>query len=85
MSSLTSGVVYGNDKKTTYQPWIIDVRQKISQKVEDVREFIVSEDNIARVIQKRMNCTAPEIDGIENFWWKTFKVYWRSLGEIMNQ
>ena len=31
------------------------VGQKIRQKVEDVKEFIVSEDDIARVIKKRKN------------------------------
>ena len=36
------GCIWQDDKKTTYQPWIIEVRQKIRLKVDDVREFIVS-------------------------------------------
>ena len=53
--------------------------------MEDVREFIVSEDNIAKGIKKRKNWTALGIDDIENFWWSMFEVCWRPLSEIMNQ
>ena len=52
---------------------MIEVGQKIKQKVENVREFIVRKNDIARVIKKRKNWTAPGIDGIGNFWWKIFK------------
>ena len=53
---------------------MIEVGQKIKQKVENVREFIVRKNDIARVIKKRKNWTAPGIDGIGNFWWKYSKV-----------
>ena len=37
---------------------MIEVGQKIRQKVEDVREFIVNEDDVARVIKKEeLDCT----------------------------
>ena len=54
--------IWKDDEKTTYE-----VGQKIKQDLEDVREFLVSEDDIARVIKKRKNWTAPGIDDIENF------------------
>ena len=52
------------------------VGQKIRQNVEDVKEFSVSEDDIARVIKKRKNWSAPGVDDIENLWWNVFKVCW---------
>ena len=61
------GGIWEDDEKNAYQPWMIEVKQKIKQKVENVREFIVSKDKIARVIKKRKNWTAPGIDDIENF------------------
>ena len=39
-------------EKTTYQLWMIEVEQKITQKVEDVREFLVRKDDISMVIKK---------------------------------
>ena len=62
------GGIWEDVDKTTYQPWMMEVGHKIRQKVEDVREFFVREDGIARVIKKRKDWTAPGIDGIENFW-----------------
>ena len=65
--------IWEDDEKTAYQLWLIEVGQKIKQKVENVREFIVRKNDISRVIKKRKNWTAPGIDDIENFWWKIFK------------
>ena len=79
------GGIWEDDEKNAYQPWMIEVKQKIKQKMENVREFIVSKDNIARVMKKRKNWTAPEIDDLENFWWKIFKVCWRPLSKVINQ
>ena len=60
---------------------MIEVRQKIRQNVEDVREFIVSEDDIARIIKIRKNWTAPGICSFKNFCWKLFEVCWERAGE----
>ena len=78
------GGIWEDEEKTEYQPWMKVIEDKIRAKVHDVDEFKVTEAGIKRVIGKRKNWTAPGIDGIENFWWKTFKASWRPLCAAMN-
>ena len=76
--------IWESEERTTLQPWMEKVEKKIRAKVTNVKEFIVAESDIAMVIKKRKNWTAPGIDGIENFWWKIFKSCWIPLSRIMN-
>ena len=46
---------------------------------ENVKEFTLTEKRVAGEIRKRKNWTAPGIDGIQNYWWKTFKTAQKAL------
>jgi len=77
------GGIWEDDEKTIDRPWMEVIGNKIREKVHRVEEFKVSESDIEKIIKKRKNWTAP-VDGIENYWWKVFKVCWRPLSKIMN-
>ena len=65
--------IWEDDENTTQQPWMKAVEGKIKAKVHTVREFVVTESEIGKVISKRKNWTAPGIDRIENFGGKHLK------------
>ena len=40
-------------------------------KIRQVKELHITEQELGKTINKRKNWSAPGIDGISNFWWKT--------------
>ena len=49
------------------------------EKVQNVNEFTITENKVVVEIRKRKNLTAPSIDGIQNYWWKTFRTAQKAL------
>ena len=43
------------------------VASKIRQKVTNVQELTITEKKLHQTVKKR-NCSAPGIDGVQNFW-----------------
>ena len=42
-------------------------------KIRQVKELHITEQELGKTINKRKNWSAPGIDGISNFWWKTLR------------
>ena len=45
-------------------------------KIQQVKELHITEQELGKAINKRKNWSAPGIDGISNFWWKTVMQAW---------
>ena len=45
-------------------------------KIQQVKELRITEQELGKAINKRKNWSAPGIDGISNFWWKTVMQAW---------
>ena len=58
------------------------MKENIKGKIKDTVDLIVIESDIAAVIKKRKILTAPGMDGIQNFYWKTFKPAWRAMRTV---
>ena len=55
------------------------VTDNIRAKVTNVEELTITEEKLYKTIRKRKNWSAPGIDGIQNFRWKTFRGMWKAL------
>ena len=60
-------------------PWMEKVKMELWEKVQNVNEFTVTENKVVVEIRNRKNLTAPGIDGIQNYWWKTFQTAQKAL------
>ena len=60
------------------------VANKIKAKVTKVEEMTIDMEKLQHILEKRKNWSAPGIDGIQNFWWKTLTSTWRPLTNAMN-
>ena len=47
-----------------------EIGRQLHQKVNSVNDFTVTFDKVKKEPAKRKGCTAPGIDGIQNYWWK---------------
>ena len=59
------------------------IKEELREKIRDVQDIEISEENIGKVIKRRKNWTSPGIDGIQNFWWKKFSGTWKALERTM--
>ena len=55
------------------------IKEELREKIRDVQDIEISEENIGKVIKRRKNWTSPGINGIQNFWWKKFSGTWKAL------
>lgn len=53
--------------------------KQLKEKIINVKEFNFTEESFDKEIKKRKNSTAPKIDGITYFWWRTLKQIRRTL------
>ena len=60
-------------------PWIEKVREDLTRKIKKVNVFDITGESLTKESNKKKNCTAPGIDGIQNYWWKKFKAAQRAL------
>ena len=61
------GGIWEDEKKTPEQPWMKVVEQKWKEKVQDVKEFVITREDLTKVVKRRNNWSALGIDGIQNF------------------
>ena len=59
--------------------WIEEVKAKLGEGANLVSNFSITDKNMKKETAKRKTWTAPEIDGIQNFWWKKFKLAQKAL------
>ena len=67
------------DKRTLEIPWMEKVKGELPERVQNVNEFAITENTVIAEIRKRKNWTAPDIDGIQNYWWKRFQTTQKAL------
>ena len=73
------GGIWEDETETPNRKWMNTVAKKIREKVKYVQEFTIPEKNFYDIVKKRKNWSAPGIDRIQNFWWKTLKGAWKSV------
>ena len=66
------GGIWERNEPTPNMPWMEKVKAELNEKVNNVKEFKITEDKLKKETAKRKNWTAPGVDGIQNFWWKKF-------------
>ena len=49
------------------------VARRLKEKVVEVKEFNVTEEQLVKVMKRRKNWSSPGIEGIQNYSWKKFK------------
>ena len=73
------GSIWEKEESTPEMPWMDKVHEQLTEKVNSVKEFNITDKSLVTEIKKRKNWTAPGIDGIQTFWWKRFKPAIRAL------
>lgn len=61
--------------KTAHRKWMNTVAGKITNKVSNVQEFIITEKKLYKTAKKRKNWWAPGTDGIQNYCRNTKKCF----------
>ena len=79
------GNIWEDDSTTPYRPWMQDMGRELYEKVENVKDFVVTSEILSKVIKKRKNWTAPGADGIQNYWWKKFHKVWPCLVKALRK
>ena len=77
------GEIWEKDDKTTEMPWI--AIEQLQDKITSVKEFNITVETLEKETKKRKNCTAPGIDGIQNFCWKKLEPARRELKRAFEQ
>ena len=67
------GGISEREEVTPNMPWMEVVRRQLREKVNQVNEFNITLEKVKKEIGKRKGWTAPGIDGIQNYWWKTLE------------
>ena len=55
----------------------------MKDKMREMKKLHITEQKLGKAVNKRNNCSAQEIDGISNFWWKTLRSTWGKLATVM--
>ena len=79
------GGIWEKDDRTPNMPWMEKIREELKEKITSVKEFDITESGLISEIKKRKNCTAPGVDGIQNFWWKRFRPVQKALKKAFEQ
>ena len=61
------------------------VSEQLRDKITNVKEFNITEETLQKETKKRKNWSAPETDGIQNFWWRRLKPARRGLKRALEQ
>ena len=67
------GGIWERNKPMPNKTWMDLVKDELSERVNLVSEFAITDKNMKKEIAKRENWTTTGIDGIQNFWWKKFE------------
>ena len=75
--------IWEKEEKTPKMPWMEKVKMELREKVQNVNELTITENKVVAEIRKRKNWTARSIDGIQNYWWKTFQTAQKALARAL--
>ena len=56
-----------------------EIRRQLNEKANQVNEFNITFEKVKKEVAKRKGWTAPDIDGIQNYWWKKAKPAQKAL------
>ena len=73
------GGIWEKEEVTPMLPWMDNVKEELKASINTVKEFTIEEERLIKIAKKRKNWTSPGIDGIQNYWWKKFKVAQKAL------
>ena len=68
------GGIWEKEEVTPMLPRMDNVKEELKASINTVKEFTIEEERLIKIAKKRKNWTSPGIDGIQNYWWKKFKV-----------
>ena len=77
--------IWEDDSKTPVTKWMKEIEKRLREKVKTISEFKVTEQDLQDVVKKRKNWSAPGIDGITNYWWKTLTAARKPLARAMQK
>ena len=77
--------IWEKDDRTPNMPWMEKIREELKEKITSVKEFEITKNGLISEIKKKKNWTAPGVDRIQNFWWKTFRPAQKALKKVFEQ
>ena len=77
--------IWEDDSKTPVTKWMKGIEKRLREKVKSTSEFKVTEKDLQDVAKKKKNWSAPGIDGITNYWWKTLTATKKPLARAMQK
>ena len=69
------GGIWEQNEPTPNMSWMEEVKAELNKKANIVSEFGITEEKLRKETSKRKNWTAPGVDGIQNFWWKSLYLH----------
>ena len=69
------GGIWEQNELTPNMSWMEEVKAELNKKANIVSEFGITEEKLRKETSKRKNWTAPGVDGIQNFWWKSLYLH----------
>ena len=79
------GDIWEKYDRTLEMPWMESLSKQLRDKITSVKEFNITVETLGKETKKRKNWTAPEIDGIQNFWLKKLKSERKKLKRAFEQ
>lgn len=64
---------------------MVYIAEKAKEKVNDITEFGITQKQFYKILKTGKNWSAPVIDRITNFWWKTLTEIWTALIKSMKK
>ena len=65
--------IWEDDTKTPQRKWMNTIARKITEKVTNVQELVITEEIFYGTVKKWKDWSAPGIDEIPNFYWKKLR------------
>ena len=75
--------IWEDDTKTPPRKWMNTIARKITEKVTNVQELVITE-RYCMVQSRKGKLVCPGIDGIPNFYWKKLRGTWSALLRCFN-
>lgn len=64
---------------------MVQIAEKAKEEVNDITQFGITQKKIYKILKTGKNWSAPLIDVITNFWWKTLTGIWTALTKSMKK
>lgn len=62
---------------------MVQIAVKVKEEVNDITRFGITQKQFYKILKTGKNWSAPVIDRITNFWWKTLTGTWTALIKSM--